>query len=270
MKHRVVVIAFLAVAMAAPILSLAGDDKKTDPQTTQSTMGQQQATTDDQIKQNDEPKRLSKSAEVIRDFATMKEGPPRELVNKAAAVVIIPDLMKAGLGVGGKHGEGVLSKKIGDSWSEPVYVKLTGGSVGFQAGVSSTDLVLLFMRERDVPELIDGEFTLGGDAAVAAGPLGRQGTAGTDAHFDAPIYSYSRSKGLFAGISVDGSKLYLDKDAMARAYTGSVKASELILKSPAPGTPGAELVTALQQLVKGQTPTETGSTDESSTNVGKK
>lgn len=269
MKHRVL-IAFLAVVMAAPIISLAGDDKKTDQQTTnQSTTGQQMAN-DDKMKQNDEPKRLSKSAEVIRDLATMKEGPPRELVEKAAAVVIIPDLLKAGLGVGGKHGEGVLSKKIGDTWSQPVFVKITGGSVGFQAGVSSTDLVLLFMRERDVPELLDGEFTLGGDAAVAAGPLGRQGTAGTDAHFDAPIYSYSRSKGLFAGISIDGSKLYMDKDAMARMYTGAVKANDIILKAPAPGGPGEELVTALKQLVAGVTPTETGSSTGSSTEVGKK
>jgi SH3 domain-containing YSC84-like protein 1 len=263
MKHRVLTLLF-AIVLAAPLSSLADTDTdktKTDTQT---------QTNQDQIKNPDDPKRIAKSAEVMREFANMKEGAPRGLVEKAAAIVVIPDLVKAGFGVGGKHGEGLLSIKQGDNWSQPVPVKLTGGSIGWQAGVSSTDLVLLFMNDRDAKEILDGEFALGGDANVAAGPLGRQGSAGTDAHFDAPVYSYSRSKGLFAGISIDGSKLYSDKDAIARMYGGSTKAQEIAAKPSTMGSPGEELIAAIKQFVSGTTTPETGATDASSNNVGKK
>ncbi len=267
MKQRLVVL-FFAMVVAAPIISLADQYQKTDTDK-EKTDTQTQVSKDDGIKNSEDPKRIAKSAEVIRDFATMKEGAPRGLVEKARAIVVIPDLVKAGLGVGGKHGEGLLSIKSGDTWSQPVPVKLTAGSIGWQIGVSSTDLVLLFMNDRDAAEILDGEFTLGGEVAVAAGPIGRQGSAGTDAHFDAPIYSYSRSKGLFAGISIEGSKLYTDKDAIARMYGGGTTPQVIAAKPSTPGTPGEELTVAIKQFVAGTMPIETGSTD-SGTNVGKK
>lgn len=267
MKHRLLVL-FFAIVVAVPIISLADQYQKSDTDK-EKTGAQTQANKDDQVKNSDDSKRVAKSTEVIHDFATMKEGAPRGLVEKAMAIVVIPDLWKAGFGVGGKHGEGLLSVKTGGTWSQPVPVKLTGGSIGWQIGVSSTDLVLLFMRERDATEIIDGEFTLGADAAVAAGPLGREGSAGTDAHFDAPVYSYSRSKGLFAGISIEGSKLYVDKDAVARMYGGSTRAQDVAAKPSTPGTPGEELIVAIKRFVSGTMP-ETGASDAGSTNVGKK
>ena len=265
MKNPLVVL-FFAIVVAAPVISLADQSQKTDTDKAK-TEAQTQAK-DDEIKNNEEPERVVKSTEVIRDFAAMKEGAPRGLVEKAKAIVVIPNLVKAGLGLGGKHGEGLLSIKTGDTWSQPVPVKLTAGSIGWQIGVSSTDLVLLFMNDRNAAEILDGEFTLGGEANVAAGPIGRTGSAGTDAHFDAPIYSYSRSKGLFAGISVEGSKLYTDKDAIARMYGGGTTPQAIAAKPSTPGTPGEELIVAIKKFVTGM-PTQTGAA-ESETKVGKK
>jgi lipid-binding SYLF domain-containing protein len=180
----------------------------------------------------------------------MKEGPPKSLLEKSAAVVIIPNLMKAAFVAGGKHGEGFLTKRdASGNWSEPVAINLSGGSFGFQAGVSSTDLVLLLMRERDINQVLDGEFTLGGEANVAAGPLGRDASAGSDVHFDAPIYSYSRSKGVFAGVSIDGSKLYLDKTENKKIYGDTFDVHSVIAMTPKPNTPGAQLAQALNTLV---------------------
>ena len=114
------------------------------------------------------------------------------------------------------------------------------------------------MRERDIDQVLDGEFTLGGEAAVAAGPLGREATAGTDVHFDAPIYSYSRSKGVFAGVSIDGSKLYLDKSENKKLYGDAFSAHSVIGMKPKPNTPSAELAQALNSLL-GKTEASMGS-----------
>jgi lipid-binding SYLF domain-containing protein len=237
MKNRMLAL-LLTLVVAVPVIAGAGDDK-TKPQDTQMTSANGDAAHD-----------VAKATEVISDFSRMKEGPPRELVNKAAAVVIIPNLMKAAFVAGGKHGEGLLTKRdASGNWSEPVAINLSGGSFGFQAGVSSTDLVLLLMRQRDIDQILDGEFTLGGEANVAAGPLGRDASAGADVHFDAPIYSYSRSKGVFAGVSIDGSKLYLDKSENKKIYGDTFSAHSVIAMTPKPGTPGADLATALNNLV---------------------
>ncbi|HET6350003.1 MAG TPA: lipid-binding SYLF domain-containing protein, partial [Candidatus Krumholzibacteria bacterium] len=143
------------------------------------------ASGDDQ-KTSGEAKRINDATSVLAEFSNMSEGAPASLTQNAAGVVVIPGLLKAGFMVGGKHGSGVLSIKNSDgTWSEPVFVKLTGGSIGWQIGVSSTDLVLFFMREKNIRSILDGEFTVGADATVAAGPVGRTGSADTSAKLDA-------------------------------------------------------------------------------------
>jgi lipid-binding SYLF domain-containing protein len=139
---------------------------------------------------------------------------PHDLLREAHAIAVIPDVIKAGFVVGGRHGEGLISVKTRDgTWSNPSYVGLTGGSVGFQAGVSSTDVVLVFRTQRGVDSIVHGKFTLGADASAAAGPVGRSATASTDAQLKAEIYSYSRSRGLFAGAALDGTAITIDNGA---------------------------------------------------------
>ena len=240
MKNRMLAL-LLTLVVAVPVIAGAGDDKN------------KTKTTDDAQMQNmnsDAAHDVGKATEVISDFSRMKEGPPKGLVDKAAAVVVIPNLTKVAFMAGGKHGEGFITKRdASGNWSEPVAINLSGGSFGFQAGVSSTDLVLLLMRERDINQVLDGEFTLGGEANVAAGPLGRDASAGADVHFDAPIYSYSRSKGVFAGVAIDGSKLYLDKSENKKLYGDSFDVHSTIAATPKPNTPGAQLAQALNDLV---------------------
>jgi lipid-binding SYLF domain-containing protein len=144
---------------------------------------------------------------------------PKDLLQNAHAIAVIPDVIKAGFVVGGRHGDGLISVKTRDgTWSNPSFVSLTGGSVGFQAGVSSTDVVLVFRTQRGVDSIVHGKFTLGADASAAAGPVGRSATASTDAQLKAEIYSYSRSRGLFAGAALDGSALTMDNDANQAVY----------------------------------------------------
>jgi lipid-binding SYLF domain-containing protein len=148
---------------------------------------------------------------------------PQDLLRDAKAIAVIPDMVKAGLIFGGRRGEGLISVKSADgTWSNPSFITLTGGSVGFQAGVSSTDVVLVFRTQRGVDSIVNGKFTLGADASAAAGPVGRTATASTDAQMKAEIYSYSRSRGLFAGVALDGSALRIDQDANAAVYGSGV------------------------------------------------
>ena len=144
---------------------------------------------------------------------------PNDLLGNAKAIAVIPDMVKAGFIFGGRRGEGLISVRSADgTWSNPSFITLTGGSVGFQAGVSSTDVVLVFRTQRGVDSIVNGKFTLGADAAAAAGPVGRTAQASTDSDFKAEIYSYSRSRGLFAGVALDGSALRIDYDANEAIY----------------------------------------------------
>lgn len=144
---------------------------------------------------------------------------PRDLLRNAYAVAVVPDVIKAGFVVGGRRGEGVISVKSPDgTWSNPSFVNLTGGSVGFQAGVSSTDVVLVFRTQRGVDSIVHGKFTLGADASAAAGPVGRTAQASTDAQLKAEILSYSRARGLFAGVALDGSVLSIDNKSNQAIY----------------------------------------------------
>ncbi|MCW8806803.1 MAG: lipid-binding SYLF domain-containing protein [Rhodanobacter sp.] len=144
---------------------------------------------------------------------------PQDLLRDAKAIAVIPDMIKAGFIFGGRRGEGLISIKSPDgTWSNPSFITMTGGSVGFQAGVSSTDVVLVFRTEHGVDSIVRGKFTLGADASAAAGPVGRTATAATDSQLKAEIYSYSRTRGLFAGVALDGAALRIDYDANEAVY----------------------------------------------------
>ena len=168
--------------------------------------------------------RESKRAEnALRVLNEVMQAPdkaiPRELLQNAHAIAVIPDVIKAGFVLGGRHGEGLIAVKTRDGiWSNPSFVSLTGGSIGFQAGVSSTDVILVFRTQRGVESIVHGKFTLGADASAAAGPVGRSAQAATDAQLKAEIYSYSRARGLFAGAALDGSALTIDNGANQAVY----------------------------------------------------
>jgi lipid-binding SYLF domain-containing protein len=168
---------------------------------------------------SDEVNRLNESATVLKELRTAPDnGIPQDLWSKTECVVVIPSLKKAAFLIGGEYGSGVMSCRNGNDWSSPVFMQLAKGSVGFQIGAQSTDLVLLVMNRRGMEKMLSDKVTLGADMSIAAGPVGRAASAATDAQLNAEILSYSRSQGLFAGVNLSGGALKADKDAMARAY----------------------------------------------------
>lgn len=160
------------------------------------------------------------SSAVLAEFLDLQiKEIPASLLANAEGVVIVPDLIKLGFVLGGQRGKGVVLVRESDgAWRAPLFVTLTGGSIGWQIGAQSSDIVLIFKTRKSVEGLLRGKFTLGADAAVAAGPVGRRAAAATDGELRAEIYSYSRSRGLFAGISIDGSVLQIDDEANALYY----------------------------------------------------
>lgn len=148
---------------------------------------------------------------------------PEWLFEKAEAVAIFPGLMKGSFIVGAQHGKGVLIVKNKEAkWEAPRFVKLTGGSVGFQAGIQSADIILVFCTQRSVESALRGQFTIGADASVAAGPIGRQASASTDARLGSEIYSYSRSRGIFLGVALDGCAMEVDNEISNQYYRNGV------------------------------------------------
>lgn len=180
------------------------------------------------------------AAEIVEKFAGIPEtGIPVRLLQDAYAIAVIPDVIKIGFLLGGRHGKGLLVVRTPErEWSNPVFITLTGGSFGLQIGAQSTDVILVFKDERSIDNIVNGKVTLGADAAIAAGPVGRRGEAATDSQLKAQIYSYSRSKGLFAGVSLEGAALQIDGDANADYYgqpgiSSSTILRELKLRRPA-------------------------------------
>jgi lipid-binding SYLF domain-containing protein len=172
--------------------------------------------------------RIHSAANVLKDFGGMKEKIPHDLIAKYEGIVIIPRLINAGLGIGGKRGKGVAVVKMNDGkWSDPVFVTLTGGSVGPQIGVQSVDLILVFKHKGVLAKVKNGDFTIGGDISATAGPVGRTSSANTDYKLEAEVYSYSRSRGLFVGISINGSSLAIDKDANHNYYGEGMSSKEI-------------------------------------------
>lgn len=168
---------------------------------------------------------VTQSIEVFKAIDKLAiQGIPRELLRDAHAIAIIPNVIKGSLVIGMRRGHGVLLVRDEQSrWGAPIFVTLTGGNIGWQVGVQSTDVVLVFKSRRSVDGIFNGKFTLGVDAAAAAGPIGRQAAASTDSQLKAEIYSYSRSRGLFAGVSFDGSKIQIDPLANSEYYKPTSK-----------------------------------------------
>lgn len=184
-----------------------------------------------QTPQGREEARLLTASEVLDELrGTRDQYIPDRLLERAYGIAVIPDVIKIGFGFGGRRGKGVLVvRDSAGKFTSPVFVALTGGSFGWQIGAQSTDVVLVFTTREGVEGISDGKVTLGADASVAAGPVGRQASAATDASFSAEVYSYSRNRGLFAGVALDGSALTIDRDANAAFYNKSgVRAAEIM------------------------------------------
>jgi lipid-binding SYLF domain-containing protein len=193
-------------------------------------------------------RRLRDSAAVFSEImGTPDKGIPQELIEKAHCIVIVPGLKKGAFVVGGQYGKGYMScrNKSGEGWSAPGTVRIEGGSVGFQIGGSSTDLVLLVMNARGADKLLSSQFTLGAEGEVAAGPVGRSSTAETDALMRAEILSWSRSRGVFAGIALKGATLRQDLDDNEALYGKRVDNREIVTGSIAPPAAAAKLLSLL-------------------------
>lgn len=167
----------------------------------------------------DEISKVRDAIEVMDDIMAIPEKSiPPSLLNNAYAVAVIPNVIKGGFVLGGRYGWGVLVVKTKEKkWSAPAFLSITAGSVGYQIGLQSIDVILVFKSKKSVDRMTKGKFTLGADASIAAGPVGRAASAGTDLRLEAEIYSYSRSRGLFAGVSLEGSALQM-KDESNRLF----------------------------------------------------
>ncbi len=175
------------------------------------------------------------AARVLTEIQAIPESAiPDKLLDEAKAIVIVPDTVKAGLVLGGRRGRGLLAVRTPEGdWSNPSFVTLTGGSIGFQVGVQSADVVLVFRSERGLDSIVNGKFTLGADAGVAAGPMGRNASAATDGQMKAEIWSWSRARGLFAGVALDGAVLSIDDKSNEMVY-GQDTTPRMIFEDRAP------------------------------------
>ena len=195
-------------------------------------------------------KRLSEAAAVFSEImGSPDKGIPQDLLQNAHCIVIVPDLKTAAFGIGGKYGKGFLScrNKSGAGWSAPAAVRIEGGSVGFQIGASSTDLIMLVMSERGAEKLLASQFTVGVEGSVAAGPVGRTATAQTDAQMHADILSWSRSRGLFAGVALEGATLREDLADNATLYGKKLENREIVREGVRPPKAAAKLLELLNR-----------------------
>lgn len=203
--------------------------------------------------QDKEENRLEDAGLVLEEILAVPDNIPQQILGKARCVVIIPSMVKLALGIGGNYGRGAMVCRSGanydGAWGAPAMYALDGGSIGFQLGGSATDLVLLVMNTRGVKGLLDNKVKLGAGATVAAGPKGRDVTAATDATMRAEVLSYSRSRGLFAGVSLEGASLRPDNDASQKIYSRKITAREIVSGAVPPPASGKRLVDVLQQKV---------------------
>ena len=199
---------------------------------------------------SDAPKRLQTAAEAFKEVMGIPDKAiPQELLEKAECIVIIPDLKKGAFIVGGKYGKGFVScrKKNGVGWSAPGSIRIEGGSVGFQIGASEMDVFMLVMNDRGMDRLLGDKFTLGADATVAAGPVGRVAQAETDARMTAEILAWSRARGLFAGIALNGATMREDDDWNEELYGKPLKNREIVDGSIAAPKSAAPLMQELDR-----------------------
>jgi SH3 domain-containing YSC84-like protein 1 len=201
-------------------------------------------------KDREPAKRLDAAAVVFSEVMSAPDkGIPQEMLEHAHCIVIVPDLKTAAFVFGGKYGKGYLScrSKVGPGWSAPATVRIEGGSVGFQIGGSSTDLIMLVMNERGADKLLSSKFTLGAEGSVAAGPVGRTATAQTDAQMHADILSWSRSQGLFVGLALEGATLRQDLDDNNTIYGRRLENREIVTKKRRMPPEALKLVTLLNR-----------------------
>jgi SH3 domain-containing YSC84-like protein 1 len=200
---------------------------------------------DDRAKDED---RLQNAGEVMKEITGVPDNVPQKLLDKADCVIVIPSVLKAAFIVGGSYGRGAMTCRTGQDfqgpWSAPTMMALEGGSFGFQLGAQATDFVLLVMNPRGASSILSSKVKLGGDASVAAGPVGRDAEADTDVTMRAEVLTYSRSRGLFAGVSLEGSTLRPDNDANERIYGKKISAKEIVLHSEVPMPQSAHLLIA--------------------------
>jgi len=200
--------------------------------------------------QKDPPARMNAAAEVLSEVMdTPDRSIPQDLMNKAECVVIIPGLKKGAFIIGGKYGKGFVScrKEGGIGWSAPAAVRVEGGSFGFQIGGAETDVIMLVMNRRGADRMMTSRFTLGGDASVAAGPVGRDATAQTDAMMTAEILTYSRQRGVFAGVSLSGATLREDDDWNKEMYGRELHNRDIVKGAVAPPVGSQKLLAALNK-----------------------
>jgi len=193
----------LALFLATPIVSSASDKE-------------------------DDVNRTHKSAQVFREIMNAPDSIPQDVLNKARCIAIIPGDTKFAFILGANYGRGLAVCRTASGWGAPLFLAVQGGSIGYQIGGSSTDLILLFMNEHALHSLLSDKFKMGGDVSVAAGPVGRDASAGTDLKLTAEILSYSRTKGLFAGASLDGTEVEADKSGDRAMYGDSVTRHDIL------------------------------------------
>lgn len=195
-----------------------------------------------------EADRLQNSGIVIKEVMDIPDDIPQDLIDKAECIIVYPSVLKAAFVIGGSYGRGAMTCRTGEHytgpWSAPSMMALEGGSIGFQIGGQATDFVLLVMNARGAHSILKNKVKLGADASVAAGPKGRAADASTDASLRAEVLSYSRSRGLFAGVSLEGSTVRPDNDANERVYGKRLTAEEIIFKGAAPVPPAAQQMIA--------------------------
>lgn len=179
---------------------------------------------------SDQVQTVQDATAVLNDFVNIPENAiPPALLSQAYGIAIVPGVIKAGFVVGGRYGEGILSVRTADgSWSHPVFINLAGASLGWQIGAASSDIILVFKTQRGVDQIVNGQITLGGDVSIAAGPVGRTASAATNLTLDSEIYSYSRSRGLFAGLALEGGVISIDKEDNWRYYGDMIKADKIL------------------------------------------
>jgi SH3 domain-containing YSC84-like protein 1 len=203
------------------------------------------AKADDKEKDED---RLRNSGQVLKDILNIPDDIPQNLIDKADCIVVIPSVLKAAFIVGGAYGRGAMTCRSGEEmngpWGAPTMMALEGGSFGFQIGAQATDFVLLIMNKDGAGSILSSKVKLGADASAAAGPIGRDAEADTDVAMRAEVLTYSRSRGLFAGISLEGSTLRPDEDANERIYGKKIPSKDIALHGVVPVPPAARLLTS--------------------------
>ena len=198
--------------------------------------------------QEKEQDRVENAGKVMQEITNIPDNIPSAVLDKADCVVVLPSVVKFAIGIGGSYGRGVMTCRGGENfdgrWGAPIMMAVEGGSFGLQLGGQATDFVLLLMSPRSAENILTSKVKLGGDASAAAGPVGRNASAETDATLRAEILSYSRARGLFAGVSLAGSTLRADNDANEKLYGKDVSAKDILFKSTVSPPPSAQLLLA--------------------------